>query len=207
MPTGYTANIENDITFEEYALHCARAFGACMHQRDSSQSENPKLVPISSYHVDKLIELDAELGSIKTMNREQREAYGEELKNECISSLQTQFNEAVLLRNKYEAMLVKVNAWSPPTSDHIELKQFMINQINESMQYDCRTDYYIDVITKKSELNPTEFVDNKISELSRSIEYHVNESQNEQARTYKSNKWITELYDSLNIEIADEVIV
>lgn len=41
MPTGYTANIKNGITFEEFALDCARNFGALIIMRDE-----PKDAPI-----------------------------------------------------------------------------------------------------------------------------------------------------------------
>lgn len=34
MPTGYTADIQNDITFQQFALNCACAFGACISLRD-----------------------------------------------------------------------------------------------------------------------------------------------------------------------------
>ena len=34
MPTGYTADIKDGISFQTYALNCARAFGACVMLRD-----------------------------------------------------------------------------------------------------------------------------------------------------------------------------
>ena len=34
MPSGYTNKIKDDISFEEFALSCARAFGACVEMRD-----------------------------------------------------------------------------------------------------------------------------------------------------------------------------
>lgn len=38
MPTGYTSIIDDNenVTFKEYALRCARGFGALMHLRDES---------------------------------------------------------------------------------------------------------------------------------------------------------------------------
>jgi len=42
---------------------------------------------------------------------------------------------------KYQYMLKKANEWQPPTSDHIKLKDFMIQQISESIKHDC---YYDD---------------------------------------------------------------
>lgn len=41
MPTGYTAAIKYGITFKEFALDCARNFGACISMRDE-----PRETPI-----------------------------------------------------------------------------------------------------------------------------------------------------------------
>jgi hypothetical protein len=51
MPTGYTAMIEEreDVTFREFALTCARAFGACIMQRDNSLAEPPKPREVDKY--------------------------------------------------------------------------------------------------------------------------------------------------------------
>ena len=45
MPTGYTTDIYNgkDVTFKDFALKCARAFGACIHQREDNIDDLPKL--------------------------------------------------------------------------------------------------------------------------------------------------------------------
>jgi len=43
MPTGYTAKLcEGEQSFGEFALGCARAFGACVMQREDSMDDLPK---------------------------------------------------------------------------------------------------------------------------------------------------------------------
>lgn len=42
MPTGYTADIKDGITFRDFALRCARAFGATIMQRDEDISIPPR---------------------------------------------------------------------------------------------------------------------------------------------------------------------
>ncbi len=200
MPTGYTADIENDISFEDFILGCARAFGACVHQRDDSASDKPKLRAEDSYYEEQLLTTEAELGALKTMNREQREAYGQELKDEGIASAQKYFNEKVLLKNKYDAMMQKVQAWTPPTSNHTSLKQFMIDQITDSIKWDCDTQYWVEELTKASSADPLKLVDAKIAEYERDIAYYEEKMDKESARNAEANQWISQLYDSIGIE-------
>ena len=40
MPSGYTSrSCEGEQPFEKFVLQCARAFGACVMQRDAHQSD------------------------------------------------------------------------------------------------------------------------------------------------------------------------
>ena len=59
MPSGYTENIYygKEVTFKDFALGCARAFGACVMQRDDPADVKPKIMPEESYHTEKLKEL------------------------------------------------------------------------------------------------------------------------------------------------------
>lgn len=41
------------------------------------------------------------------------------------------------LKAKYEDMLVKARRWKPPTRRHPSLKKFMIQQLKESIRFDC----------------------------------------------------------------------
>lgn len=51
MPTGYTAAIKDGITFQEYALSCARAFGALISMREeSSDAPIPDALEMSPYY-------------------------------------------------------------------------------------------------------------------------------------------------------------
>ena len=54
MPTGYTSKIKDDITFEQYAMGCARAFDALIDMRDeASDALIPEELTPSNYHEQK----------------------------------------------------------------------------------------------------------------------------------------------------------
>jgi hypothetical protein len=202
MPTGYTANIENDMTFEDYVLGCARAFGATMHQRDDNMNDKPKLRNIeSSHHIDALSRAKAEVAKLEAMRGvNDRTAFGKKVIEEEAASNQEYFNKKVSLRNKYEAMLQKAYNWFPPTPDHENLKKFMIEQITQSIDFDCDTKYAMDRLTALSKANPLDKYKEALNRAYKDVEYHETELMKERERNAGANKWISALYDSLGIE-------
>lgn len=201
MPTGYTADIgDKEVSFEDFLLGCARAFGACLHQRDDNAKIKPTLREMSNYHEEQLLQAEAELGAFLTMNREQKEAAGEELKSEATDQTQARLNEKIALKGKYEAMLAKAQAWNPPTPDHMNLKQFMIDQLNESINFDCNLKYNIEELSRLSAMTAMDFYNDQVGRLQQAVGYHTDEHQKEIQRVEEANKWIISLYDSMGIE-------
>jgi hypothetical protein len=202
MPTGYTSNIKNDISFEDFVLGCARAFGACMHQRDEDNKAKPKLRDEDSgYHINKLSEAKKHLAELQAMvGVNDRTKYGKKAIAEEEASNQEAFNEKVMLRNKYEAMLQKVYNWHSPTPNHEQLKEFMVGQITSSIEFDCDADYNMKRLTQLSKENPLDKYNDALRRAISDVEYHELELINERERNADANKWISALYDSLGIE-------
>lgn len=51
MPTGYTWDIKDEITFEQFIMNCARAFGALVEMRDEPRDKKiPDELKPSDYH-------------------------------------------------------------------------------------------------------------------------------------------------------------
>lgn len=73
MPTGFTAIIEEkeDLTFEEFALRCARGMGALIMMRDDPMSaEVPDHFPLDDYHGRSLEDQAKKLLELRAMTRE-----------------------------------------------------------------------------------------------------------------------------------------
>lgn len=199
MPTGYTADIENDISFEEYALRCSRAFGATAMQREDPAKDRPALREMSTIYVEWLKEAKEQAATLTAMTPTQRKAYGEKIVEERTAARQEYFNKKIVLRNKYDSMLQKVRAWSPPTQEHVELKRFMISQIEQSIDFDCNTKYDLEELTKLSQANPMKIFEQELRETKDKVERYTEEVEKEKRRVEESNQWILALYDSLGV--------
>lgn len=198
MPTGYTADIEKGISFETFVLRCARAFGACIMQRDDSSDELPKLQESSKYHEEELVKQQKEKKEIETMTIKEIEAiienkYATEIKQE-----KKYAENNIKLKQKYEKMLAAVEAWNPPTSDHIELKNFMVKQIIDSIKFDCWCeDERYKYKERPIKLSPELWRAKKLEKINKDIAYHTKEGIKEVKRTESCNLWIRQLYESL----------
>lgn len=200
MPTGYTHGIEKGITFEDFALGCARAFGACIMQRDDASNEKPKLREETSYYAEKLPEALAELGYLQSLDNKQKEEFGAQERDKEIARIQESLEKKRALESKYRDMLNKVSAWTPPTMDHVGLKEFMTKQIVDSINFDCDTKFYIEELQKAITKKPIDCYETAVKSAERNCIYYEEEAEKEQKRTEESNSWILDLYKSLGIE-------
>lgn len=139
MPTGYTDKIAKGITFREFAMDCARAFGACVTLRDSPGGGEliPEVFEPSDYHEKALVQARRRLIEVRAMTSEQIAAAAEAARLEHMRAEERRREERSALRSKYEAMLHHVQTWSPPSTEHHPLKNFMVEQIEGSIKFDC----------------------------------------------------------------------
>jgi hypothetical protein len=143
MPTGYTAPIEKGITFNEFVLGCARAFGALITMRDDpADAPIPDAFEVEKYHYEWVENAKAEVLRIEALTEEECRAAAKKAYDDALAYRENSIREKNELRAKYDAMLADVRAWTPPSSDHVGLKDFMIKQIEESIEWDCDTSYY-----------------------------------------------------------------
>lgn len=193
MPSGYTSYIYNgrNVSFQDFALICARAFGACFHQRGDPLTDKPKLTePDIKYHLDAITEV------IKKRTNPTKAEF-EEFTKESILYHNSEIANKKALKRRYEAVLTEARNWTPPTSDHEKLKRFMIEQLEESLNYDCDTSYHYAEIEQLKNTTFEQYKNELKISMERDIKYHTEQIEKEKANVEKTNKWLTDLFNSL----------
>jgi hypothetical protein len=201
MPSGYTADIEKDISFEDFVLGCARAFGACIMQRDDSAGDKPKLREEDTYYAEKLPEELAFLGYLQSLDDAQQEEFGNEERDKEISRIRGKLDATQALLTKYQLMAEKVGAWEPPTPNHVNLKEFMTGQIVESINFDCDTSYYTKLLQAAVTKTPLDFYQEALKNAEWQCDHYENQLNESRIRVKEANDWIIQLYKSLGREI------
>jgi len=191
MPTGYTSDIEDGITFNEFIMNCARAFGACISLRDSNDPI-PEKFEVGTYEANAIVEAKARLKMLNKIDpatlAEAAELYNEKNIHQHWDSLAKDTSR----RDAYEAMLKQVKAWKPPTKEHKGLKEFMVEQINSSIEWDCNHERSMPEV-----LTPKRYLELELDRAKCNVEYFTKSLKEEKARVASRNKWIKALRDSI----------
>lgn len=139
MPTGYTAEIPNGMSLRTFMLRCVRAMGVCIEMRDDPMDVEPprEFVPRDSYYEKEVAAETAQIVKLRSMTEAEIEA-------ECAKSNASRkaFWDEVTeksrgVRAAYLSMRGKVETWIPPSPQHQNFKKFMLEQIDESVKFDC----------------------------------------------------------------------
>ena len=196
MATGYTMDIEKGISFKQFAMGCAKAFGACISMRDEPIGKPiPKEFKPTTHHEKRTEEINKELVKVKKMPVVEAGWSADKEYLAKVKSNQQSITKNNKLLERYKAMLVKVEAWEPPSSDHKGLKDFMREQIESSMNFDCNNEYCEKY--KPKVLTGEEWLHQKIQELQKDLSYHQKEDKEEKERTDGRNRWVSQLRESL----------
>lgn len=195
MPTGYTADIANGVTFKEYALTCARAFGACIELRDSPLSDDIPEFTASPYYAEQLKKHTEVLAKVQAMTDANADEQAKLAYEQEVAYIREQIEKANDLRTKYENILLQVNAWTSPSPDHDNLKEFMRTQLTDSIKFDCDTSYYtsqsVQLMTGK------QWKEAELAKINSSIKYATESFDKENATVARNNAWVKALKESL----------
>lgn len=195
MPTGYTADVKDGkITeFPEFAMRCARAFGALVEMRDApNDAKVPERFEPSSYYAEQMEERRATVERLRTMTVAEADEAAESDYRENVERVRKWNAEKLETENRYKAMLAKVVEWEPPSEDHVELKKFMLQQLHESINFDCG-EPYAEPVRKTAEV----WLAEQIAEADRRLAYISEEYAKELKRVENRNRWLAELRSSL----------
>lgn len=203
MPTGYTAGILDGkiTTFPQFAKQCMRAFGATIHMRDDDMDAEFEERTPSDYHtkeVEKAVQLlkDARVLSDEEIISNRKE----ELNKSKLYHLE-KIERAKIDTKNMDAILKDLNAWQPPTKEHTGIKEFMIDQIKKTIDFDCKTDYHDEGLAKVEmellTLNAETIRQEMIAKANYDFKYHTKELNADVKRCETSNQWVKKLMESL----------
>jgi hypothetical protein len=196
MPTGYTSKLYDgeEQTFPEFAMGCARAFGALIMMRDAApDAQVPDSFAASNHHADAVEAAEDRLAKAQSWTEDEAYELATVEYDAAVKRHAESLAKDKALEARYTAMLAEVEVWKPPTADHEQLKSFMREQLEGSIRFDCGHDY-----PAPRRLSGQEYRAEKIAEAVRSIGYHDAQQDAEIERTNQRNGWVASLRESLD---------
>lgn len=203
MPTGYTAGILDGkiTTFPQFAKQCMRAFGATIHMRDEDmEAEITPRTPRDYY--------SKEIEKAKQLLKVAETLSDDEIIANRKTKLETskEYHLKAIVKAKVDTknindILKDVRKWQPPTSDHAGIKDFMIDQIEKTIDFDCKTKSHYEGLAKiELELltfNASEIRKDMIAKAKKDFEYNTKNYNEDVERCDKSNQWVSDFVGSL----------
>lgn len=196
MPTGYTSDIYNgkEVSGKEFILKCARSFGALVTMRDDPMDKEITKFEPRTYHLDRLKEEQVKLEKYKNMTIDEVQKEIDDSYEKEVKRYYEQLDKYNRLKERYEKTLKEVEGWTPPTDEHVNLKNFAIEQLKESVRFDCDFNHLRYPIKECA----TEWLDLRIISTEDNIKYHRNKFEEEVKVTNERNEWVNQLKGSLN---------
>lgn len=197
MPSGYTSKIYDgkEVCGADFIADCAKGFGAYITVRDLLDSEKPDHFEPDSFYIDRAKQWEKELEKLLGMTEEEAQHEADEEYERKIANRENAIKNKNELRQRYEKVLEEVSAWIPPTEDHVNLKEFCIKQIEDSIEWDCSTSYYDEYNVERT--TGKEWLKYQIQNAKQTIENCLHDHESEVERTNQRNLWIKQLKDSL----------
>jgi hypothetical protein len=195
MPTGYTSKLyDGEQSFQDFALNCAKAFGAYVEFReDSSDGPIPpsKIGAGDPWNKRELAKAEREFAKLQELTAEQWQSRTDEHNREQLRSFEEGRAEEQARLARFNEMTEAVNKWKPPTKDHEEFKKFMLQQLGTEFEYGPH-------YTKPPKaLTVAQFQAQAISGAKRDIKYHTDELKKEIERNTGRREWAQQLWDSV----------
>lgn len=197
MPTGYTSKLYEGEpqAFPEFAMSCARAFGALILMRDDpADAPIPDEFQPSDHHRRELAKARERLAEVQAWTDDEALADLESTRRAAAAARAKAAEKSAAVVERYKTMLDQVDDWQPPTAEHVEFKEFMREQLTESIDFDGGLgDYPHD---PEATTGKAWRVD-RVNRAMRDVAYHEKEYAKEVERTAGRNAWVKALRDSL----------
>jgi len=162
-------------------------------QRGDDMDVEPRLQEPSDYNLKELASAKEKLALYQRMSLDEVEAFVSAELEEALEERKKNDQKKQELLERYTKMRIAVQAWQPPTARHTGLKEFMLEQLNKSISFDCSS--YWPPIPEK--VSSGEWRARKIEQVLKDIDYHTRGNLAEIELTEDGNNWIRALYASL----------
>ncbi len=196
MPTGYTHAVQSGeiTTFKEFALRCARNFGALILMRDDPPGTPiPEEFTPSDHHEKAIADAEADLRRFEIMTPQEADAAAQAEYERAVADRERWEEERRVQHKRYQAMLLQVEAWEPPSPDHENMKEFMRKQLVDSIEWDCGESH----LSPPARMSGKEWQQAKLNNAMNTIDYRRKSHAEEVERTNGRNRWVKQLRESL----------
>jgi hypothetical protein len=197
MPTGYTHKVQDGkiTSLRDFAMECVRGMGVCISMRDDPHDKPipERFEPEASYHDEHIATARNVLDKTPGLTPQECDVLAQaDFEAEMESHIKYANNRQQAKAN-YQNMIAKVEAWKPH-EDVVGLKDFMLQQLRESIKFDCSDSYRPEPPIR---LTGEQWRQKQLERASRDLAYHEKKRAAEIRRVEDRNRYLVALRESL----------
>lgn len=204
MGTGYTNGILNgDIkSFKQFATQCIRAFGGAIHMRDDAWNAEYRPDVVDDYYIKQANEYKTKIKKLQKMSDKEILVSKRKELTEDRDRYLKYINERKENFKKLQEYLDQAKQYEPPTPEHEGIKEFMIQQLTDTIKWDSDTSYFENELKNINEelehIDPIQIRKTMIQMYQEDIERSEKRYKEEEERINNRNEWARQYLESLN---------
>jgi hypothetical protein len=194
MPTGYTAKLhDGEQSFKDFVAHCIEAFmGEGIRSAEAVEKDfNSRLKSTE----ERLNEIKEELENFEKLTPSEVAAHQKQQHETDALAFKLYCQKKKEVKKRYEAMRDQVLRWQPPGPEHMKFKDWMIKQLEDSIEFDASSKYDDEFAPKL--LDPAEYREKKLESMRRYVKFYQDDYDKAVANLEARLKWIRALEESL----------
>lgn len=110
-----------------------------------------------------------------------------------------------VIREKLEYLLEQARKYEPPTPEHVEIKEFMVQQLESTIEHDCDLSYheaYIEMTNslKDKPIDPKAIRDSLLDDNIKDMQHAEERLKDNINKCNEANKWVEVFLNSIKDE-------
>lgn len=201
MPSGLTYKIYNgtDTSLRGFALACVGQLGAGYQATNGGESKMPRdkapVLKVPKFYYENIEKAEKELEHWLNVKNDDKlcELFYNNEQEERVGNRVNYATNKDELKKRYLNMLQKVESWNVDY-EYSSLKELMVKQLHESLEFDCRDSIPYTVTVPTIE----EWINAKIADARNNIEYSKRMLAQEEQSVAQTNAYLKGLYEAID---------
>jgi len=202
MANGNTTQILNGnvTTLKEYASVLAKGFGAMSHQQNEPLNTPIREAVVNEEHNKEKRALKRSLKKFNAITDE--ELIADEKK--ALVASKAHYKEKIVTmkaaKKKCSALLLEAQLWEIPTENHQVVKDLMIKELKDVIDFDCDLEpvnqLIKDIDNRMDNIDPADIRKKQVEAFEKQIDFREQSHNVDKDHVEQSNIWVSELISS-----------
>ena len=182
--------LDGKIDFATFVWRCARGLRGAHSMRPTFDDPLPLTVTPDRYYDDSLLDAQKELGAFESLTPDQIRQHHADAYQSSLALHDSHNRKYAVERKRLETMLGDVECWTPPTAEHEGLKDFMVKQLEEAIDWTHDSAWSFEESVEKWEVDRLDYLRDRVMRFATAL-------KRQRERAKERSRWLQDLHASV----------